>query len=197
VGIRVRIFIILAIVVLVLPTAAPAQTDPEKDQENQIKAAFLYNFIKFVDWPQEKMPNNDEPIIIGIVNADGFTKAFDPIKGKKIKDKDVIIKEFKSLEKLKEGTDEWNQQIDEFKKCHILLFHNCSDKKVLGQALAVMAGLPVLTVGHAEEFLESGGNINFLLEDKKVRFEVNLPQVKRNDLKISSKLLKLAKRVVE
>jgi len=197
VGIRVRISIIWVLFLLALPMVVSAQTDSEKEQENQIKAAFLYNFIKFVDWPQKKMPDNDEPIIIGIVNANGFTKAFDPIKGKKIKDKDVIIKEFKGLERLKEGTDEWNKEIDEFKKCHILFFHNCSDKKVFGQALAAMAGVPVLTVGHAEEFLEGGGNINFLLEDKKVRFEVNLPQVKRNDLKISSKLLKLAKRVIE
>ena len=65
------------------------------------------------------------------------------------------------------------------------------------EIIDILKNSAVLTVGEREDFLENGGNINFLVEKKKVRFEINLASVKRNNLKIRSKLVKLAKRVVK
>ncbi len=192
----------LALVLFVVPVAANAQADSERIKELQVKAAFLYNFVRFVDWPEERMPDNNEPIIVGIVSSEGINKAFDLIKNKKIKNKKIVVKEFKGLDKLEKSKEkddpEWNQKIDAFKKCHILFFFDSPKKENLGQITEALSGSCVLTVGQTAGFLvDGGGNINFLLEDEKVRFEVNLITAKRNNIKIRSRLLKLAKRVIE
>ena len=89
------VFLILMLV-LALP-AAQAQTDPESTREYQIKAAFIYNFMKFIDWSDEKMPADSNSITIGIVGGDDFIEAFDPIKSKQVKGKNIIIKLFEEI----------------------------------------------------------------------------------------------------
>ena len=195
-------FISLTLLVFVVATVPIAQALPETDREDRIKAAFLYNFINFVDWPEEKMPDNDEPVIIGIIGNKDFIKAFDPIKDKQIRGKNIVIKYFKGLNGLKKSGGKNNfkqkQTIESLKKCHIMLFCTCGSTPIDNSAaiIDVLKGSPVLTVGEQAGFLENGGNINFLVK-KKVRFEINLASAKHNNLKIRSKLLKLAKRVVK
>ena len=177
------ILVIATLLAGLFQTPATAKSS-ESDREQQIKAAFLYNFINFVDWPEEKMPDNDEPIIIGVIGNKDFVNAFDPIKDKQIRGKKIVIKYFKDL--------------NDLKKCHVVLL--CisgstspdNSKKIID----AVKNFPVLTVGEQADFLENGGNINFLTVDHKIRFEINLDSAKRNNLKIRSKLLKLAKQVI-
>ena len=189
----------LALVLIVAPTAPKARAESTTSREYQIKAAFLYNFIKFVDWPEEKTTNSNKPIIIGIIGEDPFEDAFEPIKNKQVKGRNVAIKRFKSLEEPKKNSKkdkpELHTEIDAIRKCH-LLFICSSEKKNLAKITEALKGSYVLTVGETADFLESGGIINFIMEQKKVRFEINATTAKQAKLKIRSKLLRLAKRVV-
>ncbi len=197
--------IVLILVLFGTPIPAGAESDSAPGREYQIKAAFLYNFIKFVDWPKEKMADSNEPIIIGIIGSKNFIKAFEPIIHKKIKNRNISIKYFKGYEKLKKSQEsqederQWNQKMESLKTCHVLMFCICYSVRIkdTSQIIKALKGSPVLTVGETAGFLEPGGIINFLMEDKKVRFEINVTAAKKNKLRISSKLLRLAKRVVE
>jgi hypothetical protein len=203
--IRVYSLIVLILALFGTPIPAGAESDSASGREYQIKAAFIYNFIKFVDWPKEKMADSNEPIIIGIIGSKNFIKAFEPIIHKKIKNRNISIKYFKGYEKLKKSQEsqederQWNQKMESLKTCHVLMFCICYSVRIkdTSQIIKALKGSPVLTVGETAGFLEPGGIINFLMEDKKVRFEINVTAAKKNKLRISSKLLRLAKRVVE
>ena len=100
------ILVVLLLSLLVKPVLVKAQADSEQSREYQVKAAFLYNFIKFVDWPKETMPDGNESVIIGIIGKDPFGKLFVAIKDKLVKGKKVVIKRFKGLEELQESGEE-------------------------------------------------------------------------------------------
>jgi len=190
---KIKVYIFTALV-LTLPLgflAPQAQAGHTPTHEYRIKAAFLYNFIKFVDWPKEKMADSNEPIIIGIIGEDPFEKAFEPIKNKKVKGKKIVIKRFQGLEESKQS----DEQTALIRKCH-MLFICASEKEKLREIINLVKDDGVLTVGEVKGFLESGGIINFLMEDKKVVFEINNHAAKQARLKIRSKLLRLAKRVI-
>ncbi len=198
--IKVYIFVVVAVPLCVARGAAKAQPDSTSNREYQIKAAFLYNFIKFVDWPKEKIADSNEPITVGIIGKDPFGKAFEPIMNKKVKNRKVVIKRFSSFEELKKSGQnrdaEAQRQIKALRKCH-LVFICSSEEKKHKDIINLVKDHHVLTVGDTKDFLESGGIINFLTEEKKVRFEINIAAAKQSKLKIRSQLLRLAKRVVE
>lgn len=141
--------------------------DAASSREYQLKAAFLYNFIMFIEWPKEKMPKPDEPIIIGIVGKDPFESAFEPIKDKLAKDRKVLIKRFGQWETIKKlDRAEMEKQIGEIRKCH-LLFICSSEKPMLREIMSHINGYNILTVGDMEGFLETGGGvINFVVEER-------------------------------
>ena len=194
------IFVVLILVLLGGAIAPRVRAGSEPSQEYKVKAAFLYNFIKFVDWPKEEMGDANEPITIGIIGKDPFGNAFEPVKDKKVKERKVVVKRFKSIAELKElgerGKDELDKQSEAMKKCH-LLFVCSSEKEYLKDIVNAVKDRPVLTVADTTGFLEGGGIINFVMEDQKVRFEVNLTAAEHAKLKIRSQLLRLAKRVIE
>ena len=189
---------VLAFSFLAMPMVQEVQAAENK--EYQIKAAFLYNFIKFVDWPKKKNEDSNEPITIGIIGKDPFGDAFEPLKNKQVKDRQVVIKRFKALEELEkageEGKTELDKQIETIRKCY-LLFICSSEEKNLGRIINSVKEHNVLTVGEMSGFVEAGGIVNFLVEEKKIRFEINAVAATRAGLKIRSKLLRLAKRVIE
>ncbi len=195
-GIRNYIFVA---VVLVLFVGPQAWADSTSNREYQIKAAFLYNFIMFVDWPKEKIDDGNEPITIAIIGEDPFKKAFEPLKDKKAKGRNVIIKRINGIEELEkfdqENKYEQYPQIETIRKSH-LLFVCDSEKKYIAKIINLVKDHNTLTVAETEGFLEAGGIINFLMQDNKVCFEINLSAAKHAKLQIRSKLLRLAKRVI-
>ncbi len=193
---------ILMFLMLPLFTAPPAvRAESASEREHKIKAAFVYNFIKFIDWPQEKTPDKNKPITIGVVGSDTFVKAFDPVKNKQVKGRRLAIKRFGDWDKLKESQKKndsaWKEKLEALKKCRVLFICSCESgkNKVPVEIIKALKGSGVLLVGEVPGFLEKGGVINFVTENKKVRFEVNSTSAKRNKLKIRSQLLKLAKRI--
>ena len=195
--------VVLFLTLSVTSVAANADEDSTSGQEYQIKAAFLYNFLKFVDWPQGKTPDTNEPIVIGIIGSAPLENAFKPIEGKIHQDvngKPIVIKYFKSFEELmksgENSKDNLQKELEVLRKCH-LLFICSSEQKNLSQILDAVKDSYVLTVGESSEFIGLGGIINFVVEDEKMRFEINVAAADKAQLKIRSQLLRLAKKVVD
>ncbi len=146
--------------------------------EYQIKAAFVFNFAKFVEWPAA---NNSGPFVIGIFGRDPFDGTLDStVEGKTVHGKPFAVRRY--------GTPA------EVKACD-LLFVSAAETKHLPEILRALAGRSVLVVGEGTEFIDAGGSIGLVVEADKVRFEINSAAAERAGLKISSQLLKLARRV--
>jgi len=191
----IKTYALLAVATLSLSsTSALAET--KSGREYDIKAAFVCKFMLFTDWPQEKLPDDSRAIVLAIVGNDPFEHAFEPVKDESVKGRKIVVKYFKGWEALKEASEkEMARVADELGRCH-LLFICRSEEKNVASILKMVKGHSVLTVADMPDFLESGGMINLLLEEGKVRFEVNNIAATEAELKIGSQLLRLAKRVV-
>jgi hypothetical protein len=174
------ILALLACAHLLTPSNGTAQDSPS---EYQVKAAYLFNFLKFVQWPADAFQDSLAPIMIGIVGDDPFGEALPQVVvGKTVQGRDLVIRKYHVGEDLRGS--------------HIL-FISASEKKRLPQVLASLQGSSVLTVADMDHFVESGGMIQFLIEDSRVRFAIDVGAASRAHLKISSKLLSLARTVTE
>jgi hypothetical protein len=165
---------------LSLALGASAQAlDSSDSSEYLIKAGFIYNFAKLVGWPQAAFAQPDSPIVIGILGTDPFGGIIDRI----LADKQIDARHF-VIKRLKWGMD--------LKGCDIL-FIGSSEAAHLEEVLHALKGQPILTIGETPGFARRGCIINLIVEDNKVRFEVNLDAAKQADLNISSRLLALAR----
>jgi hypothetical protein len=263
---------ILVLLTCLLAADAYPESKTAQYKEYEVKAAFMYNFLKFVDWPEGKMASNGNQIIIGIIGQDPFGSAADILKDKKVEDRNVVIKHFDGFQQLKAAVekdkteltdkikalsksqvvyrdndgkivikpaDEFdelksitdgaarekkieelkkrglllidpskagdiktiietiaNGQMEALKQCH-LLFICPSEKRNLSEIIDLVKDQGVLTVADTQEFLDTGGIVNFVIEDNKVRFDINLTASEKARLKIRSQLLRLAKKVVK
>ena len=156
--------------------------DTSDSSEYLIKAGFIYNFAKLVEWPTSAFAQPDSPFVIGILGNDPFGATLDTI----VADKKIDGRAF-AVRRLR-----WSKDSKDLKGCNIL-FVSSSEKEHIDSVVETMKGLPILTIGDAPGFAKRGGIINFTLEDNKVRFEVNVEAAKHADLTISSRLLTLAK----
>ncbi len=156
------------------------QSDPEISREYPIKAAYLYNFGRYVEWPAASFGEKDAPFVIGIGGEEGIGEILDSIAHeKKLEGRSIVIKRFNSSA--------------DFSACHILFISRSVSEAEEERFLAKARGNPILVVGEKPEFLSRGGIINFTVEDNKVRFEISPKDAKIAGLKISAKLLSLAK----
>lgn len=156
----------------------------QKFTEYEVKSAYLFNFTKFVEWPESAFQNEDSPYIIGIYKNDGFGAVLsNTIRGRQVNGRSVIIKYFSNP--------------NEIKDCHILFFPSLTKYELI-KVLNQVEKKPILTVGNAiEDFCETGGIINFSQQYSRFRFEINNDVALKSKIKISSKLLVLAKIISE
>ena len=192
--------IILTLWLFLLMATQSAPADDTIVPEYQIKAAFLYNFLKFVEWPKAKIGESNEPIIVSTIGQDVFQDAFDSIKNKTLEGRKIAIKKFEGIEELQKADSKkkysQHPQIETIRKSH-LLFVCPSEKKYIADILKSVKGHKILTVADTQSFLEAGGIINLMMEEKKVRFEINMVSAKEADIQIRSQLLRLAKKVIQ
>ncbi|MHC4292854.1 MAG: YfiR family protein [Planctomycetota bacterium] len=198
-----KTYILSITVLLLLIPAIPNRAwaaDSAQVQASKVKAAFIYNFIKFVDWPQEKAADVNKPLTVGVLGVSPFGNAFDKVKDSQIKGRKVTIKYFEGFGHIKGDqqakNEEIHKKIKELGQCDVL-FLSSSEAESFKLITQTLEPYHILTVSDAKGFLEAGGIINFIMEEKKVRFEINMASAKRSKLEIRSKLLRLAKRVVE
>lgn len=164
------------------PEACAQASDSSDSSEYLIKAGFIYNFAKFVDWPATAFAQPDSPIVIGILGIDPFGPLIDQVvQNKKIGARSFVVRRLK-----------WGTDLKELRDCKIL-FVGDSERAHIDELVQIVKTLPILTVGETPGFAERGGVIRFVLEDNRVRFEVNVEAAHQAELTISSRLLTLAR----
>jgi hypothetical protein len=173
---------VLAALMLLSATGSRAEVpDAPRSPEYVIKAAYLYNFAMFVEWPQDAFANADAPLVIGILGADPFGGALERIvEGKRINKRRIVIQRVQSAQ--------------EARRCQIL-FVSVGDDTRVAELTGRLEGASVLLVGESDDMIGRGGSISFNVRDNKVGYDVNLDAARRARLTISSKLLNLARAV--
>jgi hypothetical protein len=167
----------LALLLIFSSFTSEMQAETHRSREYLVKAAFLYNFAKFVEWPEGTFSDETSPLVLCILGDDPFGDSIDSIKGKTIMGRELRIKRL---------SDE-----EEIGSCHIV-FVSESERGRLSYIIRKARRLNVLTVSDINGFAGRGGIIGFTKRENKVRFDINVEAAEGSKLKISSKLLKLA-----
>ncbi|OLC94498.1 MAG: hypothetical protein AUH86_14365, partial [Acidobacteria bacterium 13_1_40CM_4_58_4] len=142
------------------------------------KAAFLFNFTKFVEWPDRSFEDAHAPIVIGIIGDDPFGDSLLRIvAGQKVQGRAIVIIKYR--------------RGDDLRHCHIL-FISGSERQHSAQILTSVQPASVLTVSDMDGFADAGGMMQFVMQENRVRFVVNLDVATQNKLRVSAKLLALA-----
>lgn len=147
-------------------------------EEYRVKAAFLFNFARYVHWPAEAFVDDDAPIVVAVYGDDPFGSALvDALAGKQIEKRRFVIERITGLDKLR--------------PVHLLFVPDSSEREI-GPIVEHYAGTSTLIVGDSMKTVEANGSIGFYFEQKKLRFAINAAAIKRCNLEVSSQLLKLA-----
>jgi hypothetical protein len=168
--------VVLTILLWIGSLSPPAQS--QENREYLIKAGFLYNFTKFVDWPAGSFKNESAPFILLIYGSDPFRSAIEAIRDKPVKGRRLIIKQAQRLEQLEEAH---------------MVYIGSSEKTHLKSILLALRGRPVLTVSDWSHFAQAGGMIGLVTVEETIKLEINPEAVKLANLNMSIQLLKLAK----
>jgi hypothetical protein len=157
---------------------SPGRAEEPSLPEYQVKALFVFNFAKYVDWPQTAFANDSAPITIGLLGENKLRAHLEKVvEGKTIAGRKVLVRQI--------------EKDEDCAACQIL-FVSASEKRRTGEILDQGKDRPVLTVGETERFAEQGGMIGFIKKDGKVRLQINLEAARRAKLQLNSKLLSVA-----
>lgn len=168
----------LFLVTLVLLQGSQHVLAQAPSREYQLKAVFLFNFTQFVDWPASAFENDQAPVVIGVMGENPFGNYLArTVSGEKINGHPMAVQYYKNEE--------------EIKSCHIL-FVNIRETKRLEEALEAVEGKNILTVGDDPDFLKQGGMIRFVMNNNKIKLQINMEACKESKMVLSSKLLRLA-----
>jgi hypothetical protein len=172
-----------AVVLVAVQLSAASVATPPRSPEYLIKAAYLYNFAMFVEWPDDAFTAANAPIVVGVVGDDPFGSALDrTVFDKRINNRRIEVRRLKIED-------------EDVRRCHILFVSPAESARVPDLAQRI-GRLSVLIVGDDADTLTRGGTIAFSVKDNKVGFAINLGAARRARLAISSKLLNLARVVV-
>lgn len=160
------------------PFAGPPGLAAQAPTEFQVKAAYLFNFLKFVEWPDDPAPDSRGKWVIGFIGESPIDSELTHlVEGKNVLGHELLVKKF--------------QAADDLRACNIL-FITDSEKRRLPAILVALRGSSVLTVADLDNFVGSGGMVQFVVEDARVRVAIDVGATSRARLKVSSKLLALA-----
>ena len=148
-----------------------------KSRENQIMASYLYNFLKFVTWPDSAFSNAGDDLVLVILGEDVFGPVLSKIAGKTIEGRKLAVRKI---------TD-----VKDLEPCH-LLFISPSESAKIDEIMAAARQKSILTVSSIDDFMESGGVIGFHKKNNRLKYRINLASAKVSQLKISSRVLKSA-----
>jgi len=170
------------VVVVFLSLTLYSQTRQAKTPY-EFRAQYLFNFAKYTEWPKQAFPSNNSPFVLGILGKDPFGKDIEIINGQPIKNRELIVKYFKTVQ--------------EVNGCHVL-FICASEKNGLPATLKALENSSVLTIAEMDGFIQQNGMINMVVEEKApgfqtIGFQINQAAAERARLKIDPQLLKLAK----
>jgi hypothetical protein len=165
------------------PTMLVAQDEDIANREYRIKAAYLYQFGRYVEWPAKAFSDANAPFVIGILGQDPVTADLEEIaKIKRIQNRPIVIRRFATAA--------------DVRPCNILYVPAATSSEVQAELLRKTAGQGILLVGDSSDFLDRGGVVQFSVEENSIRVAIARKAADREGLKISAKLLQVA-RVVE
>jgi len=174
---RIIAVVLVAISMFSVPPGARAQNNPPSDY--QLKAAFLFNFAKFIDWPGSSFASPQSPFAICVLGQDPFGSVLDDtLRGKTVGGRSIVVRRLKNKA--------------EGQRCQ-MVFVCSSESGHLAEIIRSLQVENVLLVAESTGFAASGGTIELTLEDNHVRFAINTDAADRSGLTVSSKLLALAK----
>ncbi|HEX2966170.1 MAG TPA: YfiR family protein [Syntrophorhabdaceae bacterium] len=176
---KLRIFMIIAMLFFSTGPSFSQAGEPTFS-EYEIKAGFIYNFPKFMEWPIDSIRDEKRPLTLCISGMDPFGSSLSAISSKTAQNRKLEIKE------LGKSRD--------FKTCNIV-FISSSEKESLPQLIDTLKNSPIVTIGDNTGFAQGGVMINLVMDDDRVKFEINTESARRARIVISSKLLKLAKTI--
>lgn len=146
--------------------------------EYQVKAAFLFNFTQFVEWPAAAFGSADSPLVIGVLGRDPFGGFLDEtVRGESVNQRNLQVRRF--------------ARVEDVNNCQMLFISN-SETEHMAEILGKLKGKSILTVGETEDFARRGGVIRFATVANKIRLNINVEAAKEASLTISSKLLRPA-----
>jgi len=169
---------------LLLATPSPAQQADESDvrAEYSVKAAFLYNFGRYVEWPLEAFPSPADPFVIVVFGDAPLVGVLEAIAARKtISGRKIILRRYASAAEYRPP-------------CHMLFVSRALSAEQQADVVRITQGTGVLSVGEAKGFVERGGIINFFVDGGRVHFEINVDAANRARLQMDAKLLSLGKR---
>lgn len=180
-GVRaVLAFAFIALLCVFASGVARAESDLQAP-EPRVKAAFLFKFGSYVQWPEGTFVSASAPFTIGVLDADALADELTTIvAGRSLDGRPVVVR------KLHDG--------DATSGLHVVFIGKADDRR-LARILSSMKGRATLAVTESEGALELGSAINFVVVDGKIRFDVSLPTAEAGSLKISSRLLAVARKV--
>ncbi len=197
-----------------VPLAAGAlasNTKTAREIEYDVKAAFIYNFMKFIEWPKIKPADqstkeDDTPrkMTIGILGTNPFGDAFKPILDKEVQGQKIHLIEIPGFGAFAENYRDKSDALDSYKIRYQTIIASCdvlflceSENSCLKELIGLTTGHHILTVSDIPDFVKRDGVIGFVKDSNKIRFEINLNAAEKEKLKIRSQLLTLAKQVHE
>jgi hypothetical protein len=170
---------LLAALLVIVASNAPAVRAQSQSLEYDVKAAFLYNFARFVTWPAGSFAAPDAPLSICVIGEDPFGSRLDElVEGERVNDRPLAVRRLAAP--------------SDAAACH-LVFVSPSERARFGPILSRIDTRRLLTVSDTLEFLEAGGHLSFYIEDGRVRFAVNAAAIRECDFKVSSRLLQVAR----
>lgn len=168
----------LALLLALAAAPRPASGAEPVAGEYDLKAAFVYHFTHYTEWPEEAFEDGTSPIVVAVVGEDPFRGALErAVRGKTVGGRPLAYRHFANA--------------DALEPCHVL-YVSPSERQQLGQIVQDARDFGALTVADMEEFTREGGMVRFLTENKKVRFEIRRKAVEAAGLRIKAQLLKAA-----
>ncbi|QQS55390.1 MAG: YfiR family protein [Candidatus Competibacteraceae bacterium] len=172
-----RYWLVVLATVLLAGALLGSATWASRFDEYAVKAAYLYNFAKFVEWPPEVFSATDSPLVICIAGDNPFGTALEALRDKVVEGRPVEVRHIPTAT----GLD----------RCNVV-FIGRAEQRRLKTVLAELARLPILTVSDIGGFAQAGGMIGLFETEQRIRFNINIMAARQANLKLSSQLLKLA-----
>ncbi len=170
--------LLLAAWMLTFYVLAPARAELESSREYSLKAAFLYNFCQFIEWPDTAFAGRGAPLVIGVLGDDPFGSLLEEtVEGEVVRGRRLRVERYR--------------RVEDARRCQILFICG-SEGKRSGAIVAALRGRSVVTVGETADFLEQGGMIALLSDQNRVKLRINPAMLRSSNLTVSSKLLRVA-----
>lgn len=150
--------------------------------EQRVKAAFLYKFAGYVEWPAPAFVGRDEPVVIGVIGADALADELEQVlAGRRLGTRPLIMQRLST--------------VDPTTRVHVLFVGRDVDPGQVSAVLTQTRGRPVLTVTESDSGWPAGSVINFIIDNDKVRFQISAPAAENNGLRVGSQLFAVAREV--